>query len=1027
MAAGPYHTFVRMESSSEEDTKEFFETFEYIQSSPGTQSEGDDDDERYPNASHVIMGRVSNDRLRSQLSLSKYEIWKSNPGSILERRRRLLSQMGVKLESDDPEDATVSPNPALPVSGASDSSSIFPAVVAEAERTVNFTEPARSAQKDDGGNDQMIGITDAKKSGCSMVRSRSDGTFPRLPSENGMDDYSARLVRSGTTSPVVSSRIYERLLDESGAVLRTGSVHNRSSSKPPLGVKRTSGTGTSPASRSFETKAAQRSQSYWSKLQRGKFTGRNGKLSSDLGSLDGEYDDETLQRLFKDGRFSIESSDDVGNSEDGEVLCRIKDLDSGKEFVVNEVGKDGLWNKLRELETGRELTLEEFETSLGLSPIVQEVMRRERAADDTSGRDPRKKKRGWLKAIKKVVRGSREKENGGCKGSDSEDREASTEKSERRSRSATDDSQGTPPQITKRIKVNAHKKTTKEFGELHLRQEIQGHQGAIWTMKFSLDGSYLATAGQDRIVRVWEVSEQSGRAKGSPDTSGELRMSVEKSIVESSPQRQKEVKKSDRSYSGRKRSPISTSQFPKLFLLSEISKCAFEGHTEDILDLAWSPSQSLLSSSMDKTVRLWDVSSRECLRIFTHNDYVTCIQINPADEGYFISGSLDGKVRIWSIKERQVVDWTDLREMITAACYTPDGQRAVVGSYKGTCRFYKTSGNKLQLDTFFQVQSNKKKRSQGKKITGFEFIPGDRDKILITSSDSHIRVYNGSEISSKYKGLRNTKSQISASFSSNGKYIICASEDSRVCIWNYSDSKSAHGKDSSGSYEAFSAQHVLVAIPWPGMGPRSTELNFGAQGAVQKSSSQLVDLHAAERKLVDNSPTSTSSDRSDDNGICCDAASFPCKSAALMTRENRRQFVGQDFHVADSLVCNEKASPPSSGITSLSISDSYLRGSCGGSIFSREVPVGSHGFFSDSKGSATWPEEKLPPVQQTTCTTNTGALTVNSRTSDGVPTVESGIDKSVTAIASAWGLVIVTAGWGGEIRTFQNYSVPVQL
>lgn len=62
-----------------------------------------------------------------------------------------------------------------------------------------------------------------------------------------------------------------------------------------------------------------------------------------------------------------------------------------------------------------------------------------------------------------------------------------------------------------------------------------------------------------------------------------------------------------------------------------------------------------------------------CLNLFCL-DTVTCIQFNPVDDRYFISGSLDSKVRIWSIPDRQVVDWTDLHEMVTAACYTPDGQ-----------------------------------------------------------------------------------------------------------------------------------------------------------------------------------------------------------------------------------------------------------------------------------------------------------------------------------------------------------------
>lgn len=53
---------------------------------------------------------------------------------------------------------------------------------------------------------------------------------------------------------------------------------------------------------------------------------------------------------------------------------------------------------------------------------------------------------------------------------------------------------------------------------------------------------------------------------------------------------------------------------------------------------------------------------------------VTCIQFNPLDENYFTSGSIDGKARIWGISERQVVDWADARDVITAICYQPDGK-----------------------------------------------------------------------------------------------------------------------------------------------------------------------------------------------------------------------------------------------------------------------------------------------------------------------------------------------------------------
>lgn len=116
--------------------------------------------------------------------------------------------------------------------------------------------------------------------------------------------------------------------------------------------------------------------------------------------------------------------------------------------------------------------------------------------------------------------------------------------------------------------------------------------------------------------------------------------------------------------------------------------------------------QYILSSSKDKTVRLWHVGSNNCLKVFCHINYgiyifflflqysvlflnsllssqsdkflhkytVTCVQFDPLDENHFISGSIDGKVRIWEISGCQVVDWVDARDIVTAICYRPNGK-----------------------------------------------------------------------------------------------------------------------------------------------------------------------------------------------------------------------------------------------------------------------------------------------------------------------------------------------------------------
>lgn len=53
---------------------------------------------------------------------------------------------------------------------------------------------------------------------------------------------------------------------------------------------------------------------------------------------------------------------------------------------------------------------------------------------------------------------------------------------------------------------------------------------------------------------------------------------------------------------------------------------------------------------------------------------VTCVQFNPVDERYFVSGSIDGKVRVWDVSEKRVVDWADTRRIITAVSYQPDAK-----------------------------------------------------------------------------------------------------------------------------------------------------------------------------------------------------------------------------------------------------------------------------------------------------------------------------------------------------------------
>jgi WD40 repeat protein len=64
------------------------------------------------------------------------------------------------------------------------------------------------------------------------------------------------------------------------------------------------------------------------------------------------------------------------------------------------------------------------------------------------------------------------------------------------------------------VKVSVHRKSVREFADLRLVQEVQAHTGVVWAMKFSRNGRYLATAGQDGVIRVWEAVPNRGAGGG---------------------------------------------------------------------------------------------------------------------------------------------------------------------------------------------------------------------------------------------------------------------------------------------------------------------------------------------------------------------------------------------------------------------------------------------------------------------------------------------------------------------------------
>uniref|UniRef100_H2ZDE7 WD repeat-containing protein 44 n=1 Tax=Ciona savignyi TaxID=51511 RepID=H2ZDE7_CIOSA len=376
-----------------------------------------------------------------------------------------------------------------------------------------------------------------------------------------------------------------------------------------------------------------------------------------------------------------------------------------------------------------------------------------------------------------------------------------------------------------KIKASSTNKGPYQFNGLKQVQDIAVHVGAVWSMKFIQHSCVPQPHGQNNVIWVWVLKDYYAYFN-------EMRskyVNKERGAVFATPPRNSmeppthEPPKLPPDNGGSRYESSDQLDEEEEAPFRSLPFSSYVGHSADVLDLAWSKNYFTLSSSMDKTVRLWHVSQKECLCCFQHIDFVTAISFHPRDDRYFLSGSLDSKLRLWNIPEKKVALWNESSSggaLITTVNFCENGKFAVCGTYDGRCLFYDTEH--LKYHTQIHVRSSRGRNTKGHKITGIEPLPSEH-KILVTSNDSRVRLYDLRDLSltCKYKGLTNMSSQIKASFSHDCKYIVCGSEDKSVYIWktNLPQDVTKFRRDRNDCWESIRAHDAVVTCaifaPYP--------------------------------------------------------------------------------------------------------------------------------------------------------------------------------------------------------------------
>jgi RNA polymerase sigma factor (sigma-70 family) len=156
-----------------------------------------------------------------------------------------------------------------------------------------------------------------------------------------------------------------------------------------------------------------------------------------------------------------------------------------------------------------------------------------------------------------------------------------------------------------------------------------GHHGTVNSVAFSPDGRTLASASQDRTIKLWAVD---------------------------------------------------TRQL----------KATLQGHGDAVLAVAFSPDgKTLASAGADQTVRLWDVfRGQELKRLVGHEGQVEAVAFAPKG-ATVASGGQDGTVRLWGTSTGlQKAICQEQSESIGTLAFSPDGHTLVTGSRDGSVKLW---------------------------------------------------------------------------------------------------------------------------------------------------------------------------------------------------------------------------------------------------------------------------------------------------------------------------------------------------
>lgn len=315
-----------------------------------------------------------------------------------------------------------------------------------------------------------------------------------------------------------------------------------------------------------------------------------------------------------------------------------------------------------------------------------------------------------------------------------------------------------PMKISTKFQISNKTRKAREndIGSIWLIREIYlSLTPQILKLSMSIDGEWLILGSQDGSIRQWKFKGDEFGDSGMISSSGH--------------------------------------QIEPFF--NEKEDFNIQAHSNAIISLHWENdegSHRFLSSSMDRTVKLWEAGSTEPNAVINCSDWPTSVSFHPIQKNIIFIGSLDASVQILRLIPNEgspnkfltkVVETIRVQDLLTSLSISPNGKYLACGFKDGGVAFYDARTLKYRCDV--DCRNRRGKSSKGRKVSGISW-KRDNKSVLVTTNDSRVRLFNLSDLSTfvKFKGHINEETLLSAQISNDEKFIVSGSENGYICLWD---------------------------------------------------------------------------------------------------------------------------------------------------------------------------------------------------------------------------------------------------